>query len=133
MRILRDFRALTEAVHRLCSRISELIEASHRSDPAEARLEDLERSRSKWEAEIEARIMKAESIYKSANNAESRARTMEKTYAKFADSFDLEGEEEPETVSNGDAGGGEEERLLPLRLDVAELDGKEQALRAKFS
>jgi len=108
-------------------------ELQREAGPGEARLEDLERSRAKWEAEMEALLIKADSTYKSAANAESRARTMVKAYEKELDPFPEDSEEELEqaAVLPEYARAGEAEGVQPLRVDVAS-DYKQNALRHKF-
>jgi len=135
MWILRDFRALTEAIQGLSEHVRQARVVLARSNPQEARLEELERARAKWEAEMEAMIIKAESIYKSANNAESRARTMARHDEKHADPFDAEGEEAPEGIPDRNVTPGIQEGVLPLHLDMEAHDPpnpRQQALRAKF-
>jgi len=100
--------------------------------PAEARLEALERSRAVWEAELEALVLKAESTLKSANNAESRARTMKRHNEKHADPFDDDGEEVERAVPEGYAPAVPEEELQPLHMGVA-TDDKARAMMLKFS
>ena len=101
-----------------------------------ARLEDLELSRAKWEAQMEAVVLKADSTLKAANNAESRARTMVKHYEKDAPDGAPPGEEgiPPEGYEPpfGDGPPVPEEGVQPLRLDV-ETSPKNRALMAKFS
>jgi len=100
--------------------------------PAIDRLEELERSRTLWEAQIEALILKAESTYKSAANSESRARTMERRNEKNADPFAEDSEEVEGAVPRGYEPASEEEALQPLHLDLARPVGKTNALRSKF-
>ena len=136
MTIFRRFRALLEAIHDLTASVdglkkvgAEIAAASDQSAFVD-RLEELERSRSMWEVNMQALVMKAEGSYHAANNAESRARTMKKHYEKFTDPFDLESTEVP-PIPARDASRGEEEGLSPLRLAVAP-DSKATALRYKF-
>lgn len=99
---------------------------------SEERLEELERSRARWEAEVEAMILKAESTYKSAANAESRGRTMERHAQKLSDPFAEEGDEVQEGIPPEYAPVGESQGVLPLRVDVAEPSKRELAKRMKF-
>jgi len=94
-------------------------------------LEGLLLSRAKWEAEMEAQVLKADSALKSALNAESRSRTMMKHAEKLADPLDLEGEEGEEAIRPDYAARSEEEGVQPVRLDVAP-NHRENALRYKF-
>lgn len=115
----------------------DLIEIQKELGGASERLEDLERSRARWEAEMEAMMLKADSTLKSASNAESRSRTMMKHAEKILNPFDDEGEEALEDVGApilpGDAPPGEEVGLRPLRVGVEAVDRKTQALRLKFA
>jgi len=131
MGVLRDFRALTEAVNGLSEHIRQARAVQAKSNPSEARLEELERSRALFEADMEALLMKAEGKLQAANNAESRTRTMKKSYEKLVDPFDLDSEEVEAPVSGGYAPLGEEEGVQQLYMDVAP-NNKTRALRAKF-
>jgi len=124
-------RGLSEAIRMLSGHVRELINAQRETGPAEERLEALERSRVLWEAEVEALVLKAESSFRSASNAESRARTMERHVEKQLGPFAEESEEEPESVPAGDGAGGEEEWVQPLPVAV-EADPKARARRLKF-
>lgn len=113
-------------------RLDMAISLLRESGPADARLEDLERTRAHWEAEMEAILLKADSTLKSASNAESRSRTMLRHAEKLADPLDYEGEDVEGSLPQSDVQGSEEERLQPLPLGMA-LTPKEIALRAKFA
>lgn len=115
--------------------LAELLEVQKETGPALERLEELELSRAKWEAEMEAFILKADSSYRAASNAESRARTMVKRYEK--ENFDLgdaDGDEEEarprDTHSRNDVAGGEEEGMYPMHVGME--TAKSAALRAKW-
>jgi len=71
---------------------------------------------------MEAVLLKAEGKLQAANNAEARERTMRKTYEKFIDPFDPEGDEAPEGIAPGYAARGEEEGLQPLHLGMEDAD-----------
>jgi len=130
LRVLQIFRDLTEAIQSLTTAVQSLELAQAEDAPSEARLDDLERSRSLWEAQMDAILVKADSTLKSANNAESRARTMKRAYERL-DPFDEEGEEVETAVPSGHVENGEEQEVLPLRVDVAPT-GKALATRLKF-
>lgn len=132
MRLLRQISLLPDAIHRLTRAIQSHDERIEASGPSEARLEELERSRTLWEAKIEGLILRAENTLKSANNAESRARTMLRHYEKDADPFDEDGEEEPGAVPEGYAPVLAEEELQPVHVDLATAY-KAHALAAKFA
>ena len=137
--ILREIRALPEVLQRVASalvrvgtKLDALIDLQGRNGPLEARLEELERARAGWEATIEAELQKATSTYKSAANAESRARTMENHAAKLTDPFTENGEPVQDGLPPEYAPIGEEEGLQPMRVDLAPPDKKELAKRMKF-
>jgi len=129
--MFRPFRALTEALHRLINCLNALAAIQREQGPAEDRLDDLERSRSQWEAEVEGMLMKAEGKLQAANNAENRTRTMKKSYESLLDPLDLDSEEEPEALPGGYAPPGQEEGLQPVRVDVAPTF-RQIALSRKF-
>lgn len=129
--MFKTLRALTDALHRLISCLNALAATQREQGPAEDRLEDLERSRSQWEAEVEGMLLKAEGKLKAANNAENRERTMRKSYESFLDPLDEDREPEPEALPDGYAPVGQDQRLQPVRVDVAPTY-KELALSRKF-
>jgi len=130
-KVLREFSKLPEALRRLTCAVESLADLQREMGPGEARLDDLERSRAKWEAEMEALLMKADSSYKSAANAESRARTMERRYEKDLDPLAEDSEEIEDGLPEPYARAGEVEELYPLHLGV-ETNNKTLALRAKW-
>lgn len=103
-----------------------------------ARLEDLESSRAKWEAEMQAELLKAQGRYQAANNAEGRTQTTIRAYKKLlADVGDASPEEYEQDdweddVPSRDVERGEADGVQPLHLGL-ETDAKTQRLRAKFS
>jgi len=129
--MFKTFRALTEAILRLINCLNALAAIQREQGPAEDRLDDLERSRSQWEAEVEGMLMKAEGKLQASNNAENRTRTMKKSYESLLDPLDLDSEEEPEALPQRYAPIGEEEGLQPVRVDVAPTF-RQIALSRKF-
>ena len=109
--------------------LAALAKAQKEHAPAEERLEELERSRSIWEAECEAELLKATSKYKAATAAETRTRKMNEKVDPFAE----EGEDVTEGIPPEYAGASEANEMLPLRPDLGLLSPKELALRMKFS
>jgi len=99
--------------------------------PVFERLQDLEQSRSMWEAEVEGVLAKAEGKLKAAANSEARERTMRKTYENDVDPFGDDSEEVEAVFPVGDVAAGEEEGLPAVRMDVAP-DYKAIALSRKF-
>jgi len=94
------------------------------------RVARIEIGRAKWEAEVEAHLLRADSVFKNARNAEERTRAMAAKNAG-ADLFPEEGEDVEDPVLSDDAEGGPEEGLYPLRLGMA-ANNKATAMRAKF-
>jgi len=130
--LLRQIRALPEAILRLAAAVDDVSTDMALRRPADERLEQLELSRAKWEAEIGALILKADSTYKSASNAESRARTMVRAYEKELDPFPEDGDEaEREVVREEHVEGGGENGVQAMYPYVAPSP-KALALRAKW-
>jgi len=129
MGVLREFSRLPDALHRVASALQAVAESQRDHAPSVERLDELERNRSIWEAEIEAGLLKADSKYKAAANAESRAR---KQLEKL-DPFGEEGEEGPEGIPPDYVGPISPEGLQPMHEDMGVLTQKELALRMKFS
>ena len=133
-RVLKDFRRIADALERLASTHLQLV----RGQPSDRRLIDLEElvvklelSRAQWEAEVEAVLMKAEGKLHAANNAESRTRTMKKSYEKQLDPFDLGSDEIEAIVPDSDVPAGEEAGVYEMPPPL-ETNSKTQALRAKW-
>jgi len=139
MGLLSDFRGLPAAVLKLASTnidlalgLQEVCDLLRQTGPSEARLEELERSRASWEAQMQAELQKADSTYKAAANAESRARTMERHAEKLTGPFAEDGFEVEDGVPPEHAEGGQTEGMHVLSVDVAPPDKKELAKRMKF-
>lgn len=130
MGILREVRRLPDAIHRLTAAVNGLSNevAASKADVGTERLDELERSRSLWEADMEALMIRADSKYKAAANAESRTR---KQLEKL-DPFGEEGEPVPTGIPPEYAEVGEAEGLQPLPLGMAEPSQRELAKRMKF-
>ena len=122
---------LSEALLEVGRTLELAIEVQREAGPADERLEELERSRAHWEAQMEALILKADSTLKSASNAESRSRTMVRHAEKLVDPFSEEGDEVPETAPRGDDPRIEAEELLPVPVGLA-TNNKAEAMRAKW-
>jgi hypothetical protein len=139
--MFRAFRELSEGVRGMVAALEGLqrsqaedLELRRSSGDMEDRLSALETSRAMWEAEVEADFLKAESSRQAAMNAESRTRTMKRSYEKYADPFD---EDEPEEVVTNRgilpqqyAENGEEEGVPPVHMGLE--DPKQALMRAKF-
>ena len=122
---------LTNAVMRVVAKLDLLIDLQAENGSSDDRLEELERTRAHWEAQMEALVLKADSTLKSASNAESRSRTMVRHAEKLVDPFSDEGEEVPETAPGGDDPRVEAEEVLPVPVDLA-TNNKAEAMRAKW-
>ena len=148
------FRALLEAIQAISGSLNSVRDSllawtMPRSDiegdaEIRSRLDALEKSRALWEAEMEAVLVKADSTYKGAANAESRARTMLKKAKSlgFDDETDdgaLDSEEELRQayaslglVPAADAGHSGPDGLQAVREGVEGEPAKARAMRAKF-
>ena len=131
MAILADFRRAADALERLAAGMSAAQRERVEVGPLAERLADLERGRAMWEADVEGLLAKAEGKLKAAANAEARERTMQKSYEADLDPFGDSSDEVEEIIPIGDAEAGEEERVQPVRVDVAP-DYKALALSRKF-
>jgi len=127
--IFREISRLPDALHRLSAALQAVAESQREHAPAADRLDDLERSRSIWEAECEAELLKATSKYKAAAAAEQRMRKL----SDKVDPFTEEGDDVEAGVPALDAFTSEAEGLQPVHQGLAFLDAKQQALRMKFS
>lgn len=105
--------------------------------PLKERMDEFDRGRALWEANMEAELLKADSKYKSARNAEERA----KTHARGADEESIEiGHASPEELREAyrgwlpgaDVEAGANGGVLALRSGVESVSAKAQAVRAKF-
>ena len=133
MAVLRDFRRIADALERLAASVTAAASRQQSTTALTDRIEDLERERGLWEADVEGLLAKAEGKLKASLNAEARERTMQRKSADGFDPFLAPGEEIEATVPAGDATNGEAEELQQMRLDLAPISRKEYALRAKFS
>ena len=126
----KALREIADVLHEVSGRVADRAELVDR-------IEELELSRAKWEAEIEGLLMKADSTLKASNNAEARTRTMKKSYESFADELDPDREAEIEQEVGrhfpiGDVAPSGAEQLPALHVDVAQ-NAKAAAVRMKFS
>jgi len=124
-----------QALLHISALLSSVLERWQEDGDLGGRLEELERSRALWEAEVDALIMRAESTLKAAKNAEMRSKTMAKTYESFFDTVGENGIEALQAaawraVPDADGAPGDEEELqsVPLGLE----GGKAHATRIKF-
>jgi hypothetical protein len=133
--ILRDFRALVEAVQKLAA-APKPPASEEKLDDLHRRVDSIELQKAKWEAEVEAVLLKAEGKLSAANNAEARARTMKKNYEKHFDPLDDDREAAPQGIPPGDGSGFGEQGMLPMPMgvenDYLPETPKSAAIRAKF-
>jgi len=103
--------------------------------PARERLDALELSRAKFEAEMSSLVLKAEGKFKAANNAEARERQLKKSNDRLAHDLAEDGDEDVsgEGRSNflDDGARSEEERVQSVRVGVA-MSNKSAAIAAKW-
>lgn len=137
--LIEVLQALSKAVRDIADQLPAVLDRGADAAELAARLEDLELSRARWEAEIDALILKADSSFKSAAAAESRARTMKRSYEKIAGELDPDRLDELEVegrrrVQDRDAEASEEEGVPLMRPDLAglSLNSKVLAQRLKF-
>lgn len=134
MGIFRGFRQLLEALAVLAASIVELAKCQRDAGPPLERLDALELSRHQFEAQVEGVLLKAEGKLKAAANAEARERQLKKSYERDVDPLDPDSEKgpPPAAIHDDDVEAGKEERVRALRLDVAPLNSKTAAVRAKW-
>jgi len=129
--LIKDFRRAADALERMAAGMTAAQRERLDTAPVFERLQDLEQSRSMWEAEVEGILAKAEGKLKAAANSEARERTMRKSREADLDPFGDDSDGFPEVVPIGDAPASEEEGVQPVRVDVAQ-DYKALALSRKF-
>jgi len=134
--------SLVEAILTVAALLSRHLQELSEETRFRERLEELEMSRARWEAEIEAALVKVESRYKAASSSEARERALRRSNAG-SDSGNLASEEdllaayrELGWVPQADGDRGEEDGVLALSEGVASpgevSPGKMIALKAKF-
>jgi len=128
--------ALIEVVERLSKTLADNLKVLEDGLPIRERVEALELSRATHQAEMEALVLKADSLKKVARNAEERTRTMV-AKTNEADGGDSDGEAElleaveAYRLQNGDVEAGEAEGVPAVHRAV-EVGSKEAAMMAKF-
>lgn len=142
--MFKAFRALLAAVVALAD-ASQAISAHLKAglDRTEAdgalreRVEDLELTRAKWEAEMDAMILKADSTLRAASNAEARERSLRKSneaiFGPLGEDLPADGEAGHPPILVGDAAPSGEEGMHPVHMGVEAPNKKTLALRYKFS
>jgi len=134
-RFVDVLRHLVDSVEKVQLSLNELVHLQQEQGPMRERLEALELSRARFEAEMQGFLLQAEGKFKAANNAEARERKLKASYERETDPLAPEGPEREEThgapVLVDDAETRETERLQAMRL-VVEPNNKTLAQRAKF-
>jgi len=135
-RLSESVQDLTEGVTQLIVMLSELPQNSTTDDGALARIDALEVRQSVWEAEMDAQLIKADSKYKSARNAEERSRTMAKQNEETGEGSEDGMAEIQEALQqiqlqNQHVEGSQENGVQQLRPNLGS-NAKATALRAKF-
>ena len=124
---------LAAALRHISEVLPEVLTALETAEPLETRLAELERARSQWEAQVEAELLRADSKFKQARNAEERTRTMAANAKALADSDEGEDAVRDEYLEflrgNGEAAGDEEVPTLPAPVAY---DPSARAIAAKF-
>ncbi len=132
--IFRSSRQLVEAIQALTDGLEALTDVQRLLGPSLDRLEALERSRVHFEADVEGMLLKADGKLKAANSAEQRERQLKKANERLLDTFDPDGEPEPQPghpVLEVDAQEREAQGLPAVRLALAP-NNKTLAVRAKW-
>jgi predicted nuclease with TOPRIM domain len=130
-RLPGEIEGLTKQVSNVAENLHELVELQAQLGTSDERLDALERDRSRWEAEMDARLLRADSTLKSAANAESRSRTMLRHAEKLVDPFDDNSEEGEAPVRGFDDPRSEENQVFQVPVGLAP-NNKAEALRAKW-
>ena len=135
-RLSDTIQKLEEAVTQLNIQLWEGTQTGPTDTESAARLDALEVRQSVWEAELEAQLVKAESKYKSARNAEERSRTMAKQNEETGEGSEDGMAEIQEALQqiqlqNQHVEGRKENGVQQLRPNLGS-NAKATALRAKF-
>jgi len=135
-RLSESVQDLTEGVTQLILMLSELPQNAPTDTDSMARLDALEVRQSVWEAEMDAQLIKADSKYKSARNAEERSRTMAKRDEETGEGSEDGVAEIQEALQqlqlqNSHVEGSQENGVQHVRPNLG-VHPKATALRAKF-
>lgn len=131
MKVLRDFSRAADALERIAARLAAAGVELGEKELVVERLNELERTRTLWEADVEALLQKADGKRHAAENAEARTRTMKKSYERFLDPLDPDSDEIEAELPKGYAPASKEEAVQPVHMGLE--DGpKTNAVRSKF-
>jgi len=140
--VFRAFRRLLAGIELIAERLQgltvvlvKILRAQQELGPATDRLDNLERERAQFQAEIEGLLLRADGKLRAANNSEARERQLKKSYERLVDTVDENGDGSETSRRHSDSGNdvkaGEAEGVPPVHLDVAPTN-KTLAQRAKF-
>lgn len=133
--IFRGFRRFLEALEGIAFELGALVEVQKDAGTALERIDTLELSRHKFEAECEGKLLQADGKLKAASNAEARERQLKRSYERLVDESDIDGAvpeaAEGSPVLSHDVAASETERMRSLPL-VLETNTKAHAVRAKW-
>jgi len=132
--LFQGFRHLLEGIQALTDALKDLTDVQRQLGPSLDRLEALELSRVHFEADVEGMLLKADGKLKAANASESRERQIRKANERLVDTFDPDGDPEPQPgrpVLDVDAESREAQGLPAMRLALAP-NNKTHAVNAKW-
>jgi hypothetical protein len=132
--IFSGFRRLISAIESLARSMEALANIQRLAVPSVDRLDALELSRHKFEAEVEGLLLKADGKLKAASNAEARERQLRKR-ERLLDPLPPDGNEsihQGDTVLPVDAEASEAQGVHTMHMGLA-ADPKAAALKAKWS
>jgi len=127
--------SIAERLQRLEVVLLEVVRLQQELGPAGDRLDNLERERAQFQAEIEGLLLRADGKLRAANNSEARERQLKKSYERLVDTVDEPGDAEKarrHSDSSDDGAPSEEDRVLGMHMAVASTNKKTLAQRAKF-
>jgi len=134
-RLLAGIEDIARSLTAIDLSLTDIIQAQREVGPANDRLDNLERERAQFQAEIEGLLLRADGKLRAANNSEARERQLKKSYEKLVDTVDETGDGQTParriSDSMDDATAGEAEGMPPVHLDVAPSN-KTLAQKAKF-
>lgn len=128
MGILGTFRDLVGTLQRIAAgltaisgRLAALMSKWDAEGQLASRVEDLELTQAKWQAEVEAILLKAESVHKAARGAEARERQLKKANERDFGVVIDESEEGSKGLPAVNATGGNAEGMQPVH-EAVEVD-----------
>lgn len=133
-RLTEALECLVSATEALRGSVVEAREWSASQGNVEARIEELERERPLFHAEIHGELLKAQAEYRKAGNAEKRAQNARDENGESGDSFETLSRQFLEQygpgVSPDDGSAGAAERVQALRPALESVPSVVEALKA---